>query len=349
MAGQAPAARAGRVTSATAGLSRRFARVAAYREAAGITSPEQAVSPEPHHGNPELEHLRQEAIRALEIVDEAAMWAEMDRGQLEAHTAAAERAQATAPPDVSGELRLTARAEADALQQAADAQIRNGLAEAASSSALASELAARRQQLDAGNAQYEAWADQTRDARDNGNKAAAELNRRGHTQPRPGQQAQPGTEPQAITEWWPAADQEIAHVAPAWWAQIKAEQAASVQAGKAARREASARAIPVTDAEIALYAAGPGQPRLPKRGPQAGHSPETAPETEPPRTEAATGDDPDAHITEAEEAARRFADERASRQARSGYAARISRQAEAQPEAHAAPVAEAPADVEMEL
>ena len=53
------------------------------------------------------------------------MWAGMDRGQLEARTAAAERAQATAPPDVAGELRRTAHAEADAPQQAADAQVRN--------------------------------------------------------------------------------------------------------------------------------------------------------------------------------------------------------------------------------
>ena len=87
----------------------------------------------------------------------------MDRGQLEAHTAAAERAHATAPPDVAGELRLTARAEADALQQGADAEVRNDAAEAASASALTGELAARRQQLDAGNADYEAWAEATRD------------------------------------------------------------------------------------------------------------------------------------------------------------------------------------------
>ena len=146
----------------------------------------------PHRGNPELEHMRQEVIRELEYPDEAAMWAGMDRGQLEARTAAAERAQATAPPDVSGELRLTAHAEADALQQAADAQVRNDTAEAASASALAGELAARRQQLEAGNADYEAWAEATRDVRDNGDKAAAELNRRGHTPP-PGQPAQPGT------------------------------------------------------------------------------------------------------------------------------------------------------------
>ena len=135
-----------------ADYERRAGIAAAYREAAGITNPYQAISPEPHHGNPELEHMRQEVIRELEYPDEAAMWAGMDRGQLEAHTAAAERAQATAPPDVSGELRLTAHAEADARQQAADAQVRNDAAEAASASALTGELAARRQQLEAGNA-----------------------------------------------------------------------------------------------------------------------------------------------------------------------------------------------------
>ena len=125
-------------------------------------TPEQAVSPEPHRGNPELEHQRQETIRVLEIADEAAMWAGMDRGQLEAHQAAAERAQATAPPDVASQLRSTAYAEADARQQAADARIRNEQAEAASASALAGELAAERQQLEAGNAKYEAWAAHTR-------------------------------------------------------------------------------------------------------------------------------------------------------------------------------------------
>jgi hypothetical protein len=45
------------------------------------------------------------------------------------------------------------------------------------------------------------------------------------------------------------------HVDPAWPAQIKASQAAAVEAGKAARREASARAYPVTDAEIIQYGA----------------------------------------------------------------------------------------------
>jgi hypothetical protein len=81
---------------------------------------------------------------------------------------------------VSSQLRATAQAEADACQQSADAQIHNDPAEAASASVLAGELAARRQQLEADNAEYEAWAAQTRTARENGDKATAELRRRGH-------------------------------------------------------------------------------------------------------------------------------------------------------------------------
>ena len=113
-----------------ADYERRAGIAATYREAAGITNPYQGVSPEPHHGNPELENMRKEVIHELEYPDEAAIWAGMDRGQLEAHTAAAERAEAVAPPDVSAQLRATAHAEADAYQQAADAQASGDQAQA---------------------------------------------------------------------------------------------------------------------------------------------------------------------------------------------------------------------------
>ena len=43
--------------------TRRAGTAAAYREAAGITNPDQAVSPEPHRGNPELEAMRKAVIR----------------------------------------------------------------------------------------------------------------------------------------------------------------------------------------------------------------------------------------------------------------------------------------------
>ena len=56
-----------------ADYTRRAATAAAYREAAGITNPNQAVSGFPHRSNAELENLRQAAIRALEIGDDANM------------------------------------------------------------------------------------------------------------------------------------------------------------------------------------------------------------------------------------------------------------------------------------
>jgi hypothetical protein len=72
------------------------------------------------------------------------------------------------------------------------------------------------------------------------------------------------------------------------------------------------------------------------------------------RMEPAKGQgSPDVRITNAitsvEDAARRFSAEQADRHTRSEYAARINRQAEAQPEAQATPNAEAPAGAEMEL
>jgi hypothetical protein len=85
--------------------ARRAGTAAAYREAGGITDPDQAVSFSPHPG-PELEILRKDTLRALEIADENAEIRAMSRGQLEAQVLAADRTQATAPPDTSSLLRL---------------------------------------------------------------------------------------------------------------------------------------------------------------------------------------------------------------------------------------------------
>ncbi len=138
--------------------ARRAGAAAAYREAAGITDPDQGISPAPHLNNPELEHLRGATIRALEIRDEADIIRGMSRGEPEARILEGERAQASTPPDVSGQLRLTAQAEADALAESADAQARHDQAVVSSASALALQLAAERQRLEAGNARYEQWA-----------------------------------------------------------------------------------------------------------------------------------------------------------------------------------------------
>ena len=134
---------------------RRAGLAAAYREAAGITRPDQPVSPEPHRGNPELEAMRTALFAALEVRDEADIIRGVDRGELEARVLAGERAQAMAPPDISGTLRLTAQAEADALQQSADGEVQHDETSVASAKTLARQLATERQRLEANHVRYE--------------------------------------------------------------------------------------------------------------------------------------------------------------------------------------------------
>jgi hypothetical protein len=141
--------------------TRRAGLAAAYREAAGITNPGQAVSPQPHRGSPELENMREAVLAALEIRDEADIIRGLHCGELESRILAGERAQASAPPDVTGTLRLTAHAEADALQQSATAEVQHDKIGAASAKSLAGRLAAERQRLETGNAGYEQWAADT--------------------------------------------------------------------------------------------------------------------------------------------------------------------------------------------
>ena len=300
------------------------------------------------------------------------MWAGMDRGQLEAHTAAAERAQATAPPDVSGQLRATAHAEADARQQAADAQIRNDAAEAASASALAGELAARRQQLEAGNAEYEAWAD--RDPRRQGKRRQG---RRRTEPPRPHPAAARTASParktrnprRSLGSGTRRCSQAVDRARRP--AMVGADQGRAgrhpAQAGNAARREALSPRHPAPfEPTPRSRCTAPGHQAASdaaSRGrPNASHRPRTAPtpkpRTSPARTEPATEhDDPAARITKAitevEDAARQIGAEQADRHARSEYAARLSREAQAQPEAtaeaHADLAAHAPDEAEIEM
>ncbi len=182
--------------------ARRAGAAAAYREAAGITDPQRAVSPEPHRNNPELETMRRATIAALEIRGEADIMRGLDRGELEARVLEGERAQASAPPDVSSQLRLTAQAEADALQQSADAQARHDQAGASNAKALVLQMAAERQRLEAGNARYEHWSAGTRDTRETAGKARSELQRRGQAQPEGELQAQPEDRSQTMAGWW---------------------------------------------------------------------------------------------------------------------------------------------------
>ena len=248
--------------------ARRAAAAAAYREAAGITDPGQAIAPEPHRGNPELDHLRQAAIRALEIRDETETVRRMTPGELEAQILAAERALVSAPPDVSRDLRLTAQAEADAWQQAADAQTEHDPARSADATALARHLAARREQFEAANARYEKWAVGTGSNREAAGNARAELERRELAQQVAGQQrAEAGSEPQTLMEWWRQFEADLAAVDRA----IEREQRAAIAAGQPwpPRRTAQAETTPPEAAAVITRPQRDGYLPEPNSDPQA--------------------------------------------------------------------------------
>ena len=290
--------------------ARRAGAAAAYREAAGITDPGQAIAPGPHRGNPELDHLRQAAIRALELRDDTEIIRRMTHGELEARILDGDRALASAPPDVSRELRLTAQAEADAWQQSADAQIKHDQAGSADATALARHMAARREQLQAANARYQTWATDTSSRREAAGKASAELQRRGLAQQTAGQQqAEPEREPQTMVEWWRQLEADLAAMDRA----IEHEHQAAIAAGKA---------------------------WPPGRHPQPEPEPMPEPDSTPGAGQEAGGrsgpDDQAARLDrllgQTTEAAQRLTAENAARQARAEYSARLEREAHAESE-----------------
>jgi hypothetical protein len=286
--------------------ARRAGAAAAYREAAGITDPDQAVSLNPHLADPELENMRAATIRALEIRDEADMIRGMSRGELEVQVLDGERAQASAPPDVSGQLRLTAQAEADALAQSGDAQARHDQAGAASARTLARQLTADRERLDAASTRYEQWTADTRTRREAAGKARAELQRRRQAQPASGQHAQPEGQPQPATGSWHQIEADI---------------------------EAIERAI-ARQHQAAIDAADPWPPQraLDRDLPAVpGLDPGPSPAVEPAYDDTATRLED--LLARAARAAQRVAMQEAERQASSDYAARSERDAQGGPEA----------------
>ena len=275
-------------------LNQLIDRIAAgYREAAGITDPQQAISPEPHSASPELDAMREATIGALEIAEDP--YRAMTCGQLEAKVAQGDWAQTLAPPDVSGQLRLTAQAEADAWQQSADAEVRHDQAEAASAKALAGQLGAEKARLEGIHADYESWSGKTSEAREVAGKAQAELQRRG---------AQPREPEQSLVEWNRQFEHDLAAVDRA----IAREQQAALDAGK------------------------PWPPE--RKTPEPSPDPDARRVIEEPAADVGQPGNRAARLNElqarADEAALRIATEETEQQASAEYIARIERQAQAE-------------------
>ena len=270
----------------------------------------------------------------------------MSQGELEGRVLDGDRARATAPPDVSSQLRLTSQADADAWQQAADAEAEHDQVQAANARSLAAALAAQKSRLEAANARYEEWAARTASTREMAGRAKAELQRRGQE---PATGGAPGPRSMA-----------------AWWRQFEADADAM---DRAIEREHQA-------------AVNDGQPWPPDRKPEAGYQePDAAaPEREPQLgyplpgiSEAQTVSEPEVSELEsseleaagpgsaddgraarldelqarADEAARRIGAQRAELDASSEHTARIEREAQAELEADRQ--TEAAYDMEMEL
>ena len=334
-----------------ADYARRAAAAAAYREAAGITDPEQAIAPEPHRGNPELDHLRQTAIRALEIRDETEIVRGTAHGELEARILDGDRTLASAPPDVSRELRLTAQAEADAWQQSADADIRHDQTESADAKALARHMAAQHEQLKVANARYEKWAANTSERREAGGKARAELERRELAQQTAGQrQPEAVGEPQDMVGWWRQFEADLAAVERA----IEREHEAAIVAGQPWPPQRTTQAETAHAEAAAVIARLQRDGYLPERNPDpeaptsepaAANTAALAPQHEPGGRSARL----DALQARADAAVHRIAADNAAREARTQYTARLEREAHTQAEPAPQRQAEAPDGIEIEL
>ena len=321
----------------------RAGAAAAYREARGITYPAQAVSFDPHPG-PELEALRKDTFRALEIADEQAEIRAMSRGDLEAQVLEGDRIQATAPPDMSSQLRVTAQAEADAWQESADAEAEHNQLRRENARSLAAVLAAQTSRLEAANARFEEWSARTASTREMAGKAKAELQRRGQQPPA---RRTPG--PQRMAAWW----QEFQTDADAVDRAIEREHQAAVYDSQPWPPEPKPEAVHEEPDAAA-----------PWRGPQLEQSRPgiTRAQTEPdpevsqpgtPQSEAAepapAEDGRAVRLNQlqvrVDEAARRVDAQRAELKSSGQHTARIEREAQAEPEVHL----QAETSYEMEL
>jgi hypothetical protein len=302
---------------------RRAGTAAAYREARGITDLRQAVSFGPHP-EPELAAMQRDTFASLEITDEQAEIGAMSRGELQARVLEGDRAQAAAPPEVSGRLRLTAQAEADAWQQSAAAEADHNPVQADSARALSHQMAAEKTRLEAASARYEEWSAKTAGTRETAGKAKAELHRRGH-QPAPA-----GTpQPPSTLNWWrqfeanlEAADQALTR-----------QQQAAIDTGRPWPPPAR-HSQPQQEAE-----------RAPQPGNPVAEQPEIL-EPGPGRDEQRAARLDELHAR-AGNAAARIEAQQAELEISSQYTARLQREAQAEPQAGRQ--AKAPDEIEMEL
>ena len=171
--------------------------VAAYREAAGIADPAQALGPVPA-GQAQLREAFHSAVVALQLPDDQALLRAMGRGELEAQVAVHARAAALAPPDVQAEIgEREATWESDLVRAHVAGYELDGQA-AAEAEADAGDAADDLAALAVADAARREWAEAHAGQAEAAREAEAELRRRGQVK-RVTQAAAAAPEPRAET------------------------------------------------------------------------------------------------------------------------------------------------------
>ena len=175
---------------------RRAGVVGSYREAAGIVDPAQAIGPVPAD-QAQLREAFRSSVRALALPDEEALLKAMGRGDLEAAVTQYERAEASAPRDVSPELEAADRQHKAHEAQAQAAREAGDHAAAVNAEILADMQGREVAGLQVADAARREWAEahstETAEAR----QAENELRRRGIAERQQEPEAEPEREPEA--------------------------------------------------------------------------------------------------------------------------------------------------------
>ena len=221
---------------------RRAGLVGAYREAAGITDPGQAIGPVPS-GKGVLREMFGASVRALELPDEKALLKAMGNEDLEARLAERERAVAVAPWDVSADLESAERQREVAATQAGRAREASDQAMARSAEALVRVHDGQLASLRVADAAHREWAEAHAGLEAQAMAAERELRERGLA----------GRIPVTDSEVAGASAQprDFPEIDPDDAARWKAGQKAELDAYRQAERERWGREIPVTDEELA--------------------------------------------------------------------------------------------------
>jgi hypothetical protein len=240
---------------------RRAGIVAAYREAAGVTTEAYPIGPPPS-GNAPVREAFHAAVTALALPDDAALLKAMGQGELEARVDEWDRKAAVALPDVQAEVSERKLAAADASARADIALGAGNPDAAAEHEHQAAEHAGELARLAVADAARREWLEANAGKQAAAAAAERELRGRGLAARIP------------VTDAEMAAAQEQPRdtppIGPERAQEIRAAQTAELQAHRDAQAEKMARLTPVTDAELARYGAEASTEPAPKAGPEPG-------------------------------------------------------------------------------